>query len=210
MEDLYTQIDFIVSGGALKLLTDFLGSKNLPTLVIEPSGEDFQVLDAVGIIPNSLMVRDKDLHIRSLFSKNPPLAAFEVDQAKGNEAWPCVIRMRGAHWELYLLLAKEPESTLVEELHSYAGLVRIWRTFQRIDERRRPLVKGFRAGIGIIDRNALRRQVGADGGLPAAHASGKDHGFHRLFGFDAIEDFGNDPVIEHAGGKSPRPRNATT
>ncbi|MBQ9527596.1 MAG: hypothetical protein IJR68_08290 [Fretibacterium sp.] len=139
MEDLYSQIDFIVSGGALKLLTDFLGSKDLPTLVVEPSGEDFQVLDAVGLVPDSLMIKDKDLHIHSLFSTNPPLAAFEVEQAKGNEMWPCVIRMRGAHWELYLLLKKVPESSLVEELHSYAGLVRIWRTVQRIDETEKQL-----------------------------------------------------------------------
>ncbi len=139
MDDLYNQIDFIVSGGALKLLTDFLGTKDLPTLVVEPSGENFQVLDAVGIVPDSLVIQEKDLHITSLFSTHPPISAFEVEQAKGNEKWPCVIRMRGAHWELYLLLGKEPESTLVEELHSYAGLVRIWRTFQRIDETEKQL-----------------------------------------------------------------------
>ncbi|MBR1672674.1 MAG: hypothetical protein IJ702_07085, partial [Fretibacterium sp.] len=91
------------------------------------------------IVPNSLMVKDKDLHIRSLFSKNPPVAAFEVEEAKGNETWPHVIRMRGMHWELYLLLGKEPEGPLAPELHTYAGLIRIWRTFQRIDETEKQL-----------------------------------------------------------------------
>ena len=85
MEDLYNQIDFIVSGGALKLLTDFLDSKGLPALVLEPTGDDFQVLDAVGTIPSSLMVHDRNLHLQTLFSTRPPLATFEVEEAKGND-----------------------------------------------------------------------------------------------------------------------------
>ena len=133
MEDLYNKIDFIVSGGALKLLTDFLDSKGLPALVLEPRGEDFQVLDAVKIVPESLLFHDTDLHLPTLFSTRPALAAFEVEEAKGNEKWPHIIRMRGAYWEIYILLGKEPDAPLTQELQSYAGLVRIWRTFQRID-----------------------------------------------------------------------------
>ncbi|MBQ9564040.1 MAG: hypothetical protein IJU98_00500 [Synergistaceae bacterium] len=139
MDDLYNRIDFIVSGGALKLLTDFLDSKGLPALVLEPDGEDFKVLDAVGTVPTSLVVHDKNLHLQALFSSRPPLAAFEVEEAEGNEQWPYIIRMRGAYWEIYILLGKKPEASLVPELQSYAGLVRIWRTFQRIDETEKQL-----------------------------------------------------------------------
>ena len=139
MDDLYNRIDFIVSGGALKLLTDFLDSKGLPALVLEPDGEDFKVLDAVGTVPTSLVVHDRNLHLQALFSSRPPLAAFEVEEAEGNEQWPYIIRMRGAYWEIYILLGKKPEASLVPELQSYAGLVRIWRTFQRIDETEKQL-----------------------------------------------------------------------
>ena len=47
--------------------------------------------------------------------------------------------MRGAHWELYILLGHEPEGPLAPELQSYAGLIRIWRTFQRIDDTEKQL-----------------------------------------------------------------------
>lgn len=134
MEDLYHQVDFIVSGGALKLLTDFLGSKNLPAVIVEqPDGGSFQILDAVGVSPDSLTFQGDDLPVAQLFSKHPPLSDFEVESAKGNEKWPCVVRIRGAHWELFILLGKEPDAALVSELEPYAGMIRLWRTFRRID-----------------------------------------------------------------------------
>lgn len=139
MEDLYNKIDFIVSGGALKLLTDFLDSKGLPALVLEPNGEDFQVLDAVRIVPDSLIVHDDELHLQSRFQQRPPLSAFEVEETDGSEKWPHIVRMRGPYWEIFILLGRKPEAPLAAELQSYAGLVRIWRTFQRIDDTEKQL-----------------------------------------------------------------------
>ena len=141
MENVYNRINFIVSGGALKLLTDFLGSKELPALIVEPKDEDLQVLDAVGITPDSLVLHEEDLHIRSRFPSNPPMDPFEVAYAQGNETWPCILRIRGEHWELYVLLKKEPEQSLMFELQPYAGLLQLWRTFQRVDEIEKKLAR---------------------------------------------------------------------
>ena len=134
MEELYNRVNFIVSGGALKLLTDFIGSKGLPALILEPKEEGFLVLDAVGTAPESLLFQEGDLHIRSLFPSNPPMEAFEVAYAQGDDRWPCVLRIQGERWELYVLLGREPESSLMFELQPYAGLLHLWQTFKRLDE----------------------------------------------------------------------------
>lgn len=144
MEDLYNRINFIVSGGALTLLTDFLGSKKLSSVVIEPSKKNdgsYQILDAAGIVPESLVFNENNdgLHVRALFTSRPVLGAFEVDRAKGSEKWPCVIRIRGAHRELYLLLNKEPDENFISELEPYAGLIHLWHVFQTIDETEKKL-----------------------------------------------------------------------
>lgn len=133
LNDLYSQIDFIVSGGAVKLLTDFLSSRVSSALILEPEGEELQVLDAVRTTPGSLMMREGNFHIASLFSQHPTAAPFEVEQAEGGEEWPWIVRMRGEHWEIYILLKEKADDDLLSELYPYAGLIRLWRMHQRID-----------------------------------------------------------------------------
>lgn len=134
MNDLYDRMDFIISGGALKLLTDYLGSKGASALIVEPDRGGFRVLDAIGVAPGSLMLKEEGLDIRSMFSQHPPASPFEIDEAQGDVAWPCVVRIRGGHWEIYILLKETPPASLASELHPYAGMIRLWRTFQAIDE----------------------------------------------------------------------------
>lgn len=133
MEDLYRKIDFIVSGGALEYLSEFLRAKGLPALILEPRESGYQVLDAVGLSPDSLTFQESDLKLGSLFSQHPPKASFEVEAARGSDPWPCVLRIRGAQWAIFILLGKQPEDALLSEIEPYAGMLRLWQTFQRID-----------------------------------------------------------------------------
>ena len=133
MEDLYRKIDFIVSGGALEYLSEFLRSKGLTALILEPREAGYQVLDAVGLSPDSLTFQEADLKLGPLFPQRPPKGSFEVEAARGSDPWPCVLRIRGAQWAIFVLLGKRPEDALLSEIQPYAGMIRLWQTFQKID-----------------------------------------------------------------------------
>ena len=134
MNNLYEQMDFVLSGGALKLLTDFLAPKVPSALILEPRGADLHILDAVGTNPTQLILPGESLRLASLFPSRPAVSPCETEQAKaeGGE-WPWVVRMRGPHWAVYILLKEEADEALMAELRPYAGLVRLWQQFQRTD-----------------------------------------------------------------------------
>ena len=133
MNKLYEQMDFVLSGGALKLLTDFLALKVPSALVLEPRGADLHILDAIGVNPTSLILKEEGARLATLFSPHPPASPCEMEQvqAEGGE-WPWALRLRGAHWEVYILLREKAEDFLMSELKPYAELVRLWQQFQRI------------------------------------------------------------------------------
>ena len=133
INELYRQTDFLVNGGVLKSLTDFLNSKNIHALVVEPvNSETLNVIDAAGIVPQSLTLNDS---ITKFFTKGIARESFELELSDGNDEWPSVIRIRGSEWEIYILMKdkqNEP-AKLIEELKPYAGLLRLWQTFKNID-----------------------------------------------------------------------------
>ena len=144
MNNLYEQMDFVLSGGALKSLTDFLAPKVPSALILVPRGADLHILDAVGTKPTQLILQGEALRLRSLFSNRPAVSPCELEQArtekegcereKGErEEWPWGLRMRGPHWEVYVLLREKADESLLDELKPYAGMVRLWQQFQRID-----------------------------------------------------------------------------
>ena len=131
---MYEQMDFVLSGGALKLLTDFLAPKVPSALILVPRGADLHILDAVGTNPTQLILPGEALRLRSLFSSRPAVSPCELEQAQTEkEGWPWGLRMRGPHWEVYILLREKADESLLDELKPYAGLVRLWQQFQRID-----------------------------------------------------------------------------
>ena len=134
MNNLYEQMDFVLSGGALKLLTDFLAPKVPSALILVPRGADLHILDAVGTNPTQLILSGEALRLRSLFSSRPAVSPCELEQAQTEkEGWPWGLRMRGPHWEVYILLREKADESLLDELKPYAGLVRLWQQFQRVD-----------------------------------------------------------------------------
>ncbi|NLL36001.1 MAG: hypothetical protein GX256_00595 [Fretibacterium sp.] len=141
MNDLYEQMNFILSGGALKLLTDFLSQRVSAALIVEPRGADLEILDAIGAKPEKLLLSQEASHVQQAFPATPPLGEVEVTQGALEGDWPWGVRMRGPHWALYILLREQADKTLLEALRPYAGLARLWHTFQRIAETEKRLAR---------------------------------------------------------------------
>ena len=127
INELYNKIDFLVNGGALKSLTDFLASKSINALIAEPSDSEsdshsstLNILDASGVVPQSLTIED---NITKLFSRGITRESFELDYSDGTKDYPGIVRIRGSHWEIYILMTAKPSSPdgLINELKPYAG-----------------------------------------------------------------------------------------
>ena len=141
VSELYNKIDFLVNGGALKNLTDFLDSKSMRALIVQPSGLDkLNILDAAGIVPQSLTINDE---ITKLFTHNIVKESYELEYCENldSESWPAVIRIRGEHWEVYIILKDKPAAPeeFISELKPYAGIIRLWQTFSKINDNEKKL-----------------------------------------------------------------------
>jgi hypothetical protein len=143
LNELYEQMDFILSGGALKLLVDFLTSRVEAALILEPRGPDLEVLDAVKTHTDGLILKEGAAKLASAFSGNPPAKKFETDRAPidgscvngsgMNETWSWAVRVRGTYWTIYVLLREEPKEDFLADLAPCAGLISLWQTFHHID-----------------------------------------------------------------------------
>lgn len=141
IHDLQNRVDFLVNGGALKILTDFLNEKGIKALIVEPNDSgSLNVIDAAGLVPEGLTVSDE---ASQLFVKGVPHEAYELDFAEGSKSWPCIIRIRGSQWAVYILVKDKPSDikSLLEELKPYAGLLRLWKTFKNIDSTEKKLAR---------------------------------------------------------------------
>ncbi|MDR3230691.1 MAG: hypothetical protein LBT65_04570, partial [Synergistaceae bacterium] len=136
MNELYEQMDFILSGGAVKLLVDFLTSRVEAALILEPRGADLEVLDAIKTRTEGLIFREKAAKLASAFSGNAPVKKFETDCAPvgGIEGeWPWALRVRGTYWTIYILLREKPTEAFLADFRPCAGMISLWQTFHHID-----------------------------------------------------------------------------
>ncbi|MBR1486065.1 MAG: hypothetical protein IJ597_02280 [Synergistaceae bacterium] len=139
LRELYNKTDFIITGGALEILTGFLNEKGIKALVVEKANADsLNVIDAAGVVPTGLSIKNCT---NGLFSAGVVKDAFEINFAKSNGEWPGVIRFRGAEWEIYILLQDLPADSdaLIEELKPCAGLIAWWQTFKKTSEMEKKL-----------------------------------------------------------------------
>ena len=135
INELYNRIDFLINGGAVKTLTDFLTASNIKAVIAEPGVPGLlNVIDAAGLVPSSLTLEDK---ISTLFTKSVAKEAFELDYSEEAEA----VRIKGSQWELYILLKDKPESpaSFIAELKPYAGLIMLWETSRKISDTEKKL-----------------------------------------------------------------------
>ncbi|MDR1620958.1 MAG: hypothetical protein LBS00_01135 [Synergistaceae bacterium] len=130
MQKLYEQMDFILSGGALKLLVDFLTPKVEGALIVNSNGEDLEIVDAVKTRTENFFLRGQAAKLLSVFAERPLNEKFSVDQGSLEGEWPWVVRIRGMQWSFYILLRESP-AAWISELHPIAGLISLWQTFQQ-------------------------------------------------------------------------------
>lgn len=143
INELYNKMSFLVSGGALKSMTDFLNSKPINALIVTPSDTELHshtldVIDASGVVPDRLTIGD---NVTGLFAGGVVRGAFEIDYSEGTKEYPGIVRIRGSHWEIYILMTSKPSSPedLLQELRPYAGLIGLWQTFKRISDTEKKL-----------------------------------------------------------------------
>lgn len=134
MNDLYEKMDFVLSGGALKLLTDFLATTVSSAIVLEPRGADLHILDATGTRPTQLILPGESLRLAPSFSSRPAVSPCEMEQERIEGEWPWALRMRGPHWEIYILLKERADEALLSELRPFAGLIRLCQSFQKTND----------------------------------------------------------------------------
>ena len=139
INDLYRNIDFLINGGVVKTLTDFLSGNGIKALIAEPGNLGvLNVIDAAGLVPSSLTLEDE---ITGLFPKSVAKESYELAVSEGSESWPCAVKIWGSDWELYILLKDKPANldSLPENLKPYAGLIHLWETSRRISETEKKL-----------------------------------------------------------------------
>jgi hypothetical protein len=133
LEELYEQMEFVLSGGALKLLVDFLRLKVKAALIVTPRDTDLEIIDALGVQTEGLFLRGQATRLLSAFPEQVLSGKFAVDQAAVEGEWPWAVRIHGVHWSFYILLRQSPE-TLLPQLHSFAGLISWWQAFQHFEK----------------------------------------------------------------------------
>jgi len=139
LRELYNKTNFIVTGGALEFLTDFLNEKGIKALVVEKADADsLNVIDAAGLVPASLSIKNCTA---GLFPSGVVKESFEIDSAKGSDEWPEIIRVRSNEWEIYILLKDSPAdlNAFIEELRPCAGLIALWQNFKKTSEMEKKL-----------------------------------------------------------------------
>lgn len=139
INELYSRIDFLINGGAVKMLTDFLEGKGIKAVIAEPETPgNLSVIGAAGMMPSSLTLKDE---ISPLFPKSVAKESFTLAYSAGNESWPGIVKIWGLHWELYILLQDKPGNSeaLTAELKPYAGLIMLWETSRKISDTEKKL-----------------------------------------------------------------------
>jgi hypothetical protein len=127
-------MDFILSGGALKLLADFLASKVGSALITHPVKADLEIVDAVGVQAKDLILHDWASKAAAVFPERPAGEKFEISQAPFEEEWPWIVRISGLHWAFYVFLQEKAGEKLLEELKPFAGFLFLWQARRQIEE----------------------------------------------------------------------------
>ena len=131
MKELFEKTNFILDGGVLVLLSEYLAGRTSRGLIARPEGNDLAVLDAFGTPMNSLFLEGAAGIAGSAFPSPPLRTSFDVFSAPLSGEWPWAVRLRGMGWRFYILLGEEPTAEILEEMTSFAGLINLWQLHQK-------------------------------------------------------------------------------
>ncbi len=131
MKDLFEKTNFLLDGGVLVLLSEYLADRISRGLIARPDGNDLAVLDAFGTPMNSLFLEGAAGAVDSAFPSPPLRTSFDVLTAPLSGEWPWAVRLRGMGWRFYILLGEEPTAEILEEMTSFAGLINLWQLHQK-------------------------------------------------------------------------------
>ncbi len=131
MKELFEKTNFILDGGVLVLLSEYLAGRTSRGLIARPEGNDLAVLDAFGTPMNSLFLEGAAGIAGSAFPSPPLRTSFDVFSAPLSGEWPWAVRLRGMGWCFFVLLGDEPTPEIMEEMPSFAGLINLWQLHQK-------------------------------------------------------------------------------
>ncbi len=138
--EFYKHTEFILNGGAVKYLCDFLNSRDFKGVISEPSTNKYlTVLEAFGgYVPDKLVMLDQ---ISQNFDNSITKEQVEIKFSTGTGAWPGVFRIRGEGWKIFVMLTNIPENpeALLKQLEPFGGLIKLWQAFRKINEREKKL-----------------------------------------------------------------------
>lgn len=131
MKELFESTNYLLEGGVVSLLSDYLSIRASRGLVVRTEGEDLAILDAFGTPMNSLFIEGEAPSLAGAFPSPPLKAASDVTAAPLAGEWPWAVRLRGEGWCFYILLGEEPSPDLMEEMPAFAGLLGLWQLHQK-------------------------------------------------------------------------------
>ncbi len=131
MKNLFEKTNFILDGGVLVLLSEYLADRASRGVIARPDGNDLAVLDAFGTPMNSLFLEGAAGAVDAAFPSPPLRTSFDVLSAPLSGEWPWAVRLRGMGWCFYVLLGEEPTPEILEEMPSFAGLINLWQLHQK-------------------------------------------------------------------------------
>lgn len=131
MKEQYKKISFLLDGGVVTTLSEYLARRTSRGLIVRPEGADLAVLDAFGAVPGDLFLKDAAKSLDAVFPSPPLKEAWDVGAAPLEGEWPWAIRLRGKGWAFFVLLGEEPTREIMDEMPSFAGLIHLWQGYRR-------------------------------------------------------------------------------
>ncbi|MGI6783221.1 MAG: hypothetical protein ACOX5A_03255 [Aminivibrio sp.] len=132
MRDLFEKTNYLLEGGVVSLLSDFLSIHASRGLIARAEGADLAVLDAFGAPMESLFLAGAADLVGAAFPSPPLRGSFDASAAPVAGDWPWALRLRGKDWCFYILLGEEPSPELMEEAPAFCGLLGLWQMHQKM------------------------------------------------------------------------------
>ena len=131
MKEQYKKMSFLLDGGVVSVLSEYLAGRTSKGLILRPEGSDLAVLDAFGAAPGDLFLKGAAPSLEGAFPSPILKEAYDVTVAPCEGDWPWAVRLRGRGWIFFVLLGEEPAPEVMDEMASFAGIIHLWQGYQK-------------------------------------------------------------------------------